>query len=253
MKLQDHAEEAVEHLTAADKRLAKLIAKAGPPDIKWSEQERPFDGLLRTIVYQQLAGAAAAKIHGRVVDLLPKAKTKRPQALLDLPEDDLRGAGLSANKLKSVRDLAEKTVDGTVPTLSRLHKMSDQEVLERLTAVRGIGEWTVHMLLMFQLGRPDVLPVGDYGVQKGFMLTYKTDELPKPKQMIAHAEKWRPYRSVASWYMWRAVDLAGGKMVLPKAEAKKAAKKPASKKSKSRPKNSTPKKRKSSTARQRRG
>lgn len=223
MKLQDHAAEAVKHLTAADKRLAKLIAKAGPPDIKWSEQERPFDGLLRTIVFQQLAGAAAAKIHGRVVELLPKAKTKRPQALLDLPDSDLRGAGLSANKLKSVQDLAVKTVDGTVPTLARLRKMSDEEVLERLTAVRGIGEWTVHMLLMFQLGRPDVLPVGDYGVRKGFMIVYKTDDLPKPKHMAEHAERWRPYRSVASWYMWRAVDLAGKKMVLPKAEGKKRA------------------------------
>ncbi|MDA7979613.1 MAG: DNA-3-methyladenine glycosylase [Pirellulales bacterium] len=215
-------EEAVAHLCANDKRLGKIINAAGACNLASDDTESPFDSLLRTIIYQQLAGAAAAKIHGRVAALLPQAKTKRPTAFLQLPDEDLRRAGLSANKLKSLRDLATKTVEKTVPTRARLQKMSDEEIIERLTSVHGIGEWTVHMLLMFQLGRPDILPTGDYGVQKGFMLVYKTAELPKPKQMIAHAERWRPYRSVASWYLWRAVDLAGRKkIVLPNASCRK--------------------------------
>jgi DNA-3-methyladenine glycosylase II len=110
-----------------------------------------------------------------------------------------------------VRDLAAKTIDGTVPTLPRLKRMSDQEILERLVQVRGIGPWTVEMLLMFRLGRPDVLPVSDLGVRKGFMLTYKTADLPGPEEMLRRGERWRPYRSVASWYLWRAVDLDRGK------------------------------------------
>jgi DNA-3-methyladenine glycosylase II len=139
---------------------------------------------------------------------------------LETPDDKLRGAGLSRNKLASVKDLAAKTLDGTVPTLARLTRMDDAEILERLVQVRGIGPWTVEMLLIFRLGRPDVLPVSDFGVRKGFMLTYGTRDLPKPKEMLAQGECWRPYRSVASWYMWRAVDLAqksgaNGKLVLP--------------------------------------
>ncbi len=256
MTLHYEPAEAIAHLSKADKKLAKLIAKAGDFDIQPDPLQSLFEGLLRTIIYQQLAGAAAATIHGRVVALLPSAKTKKPQAVLDLPEEDLRGAGLSANKLKSVRDLATKTLDGTVPKLAALRKMPDEEILQRLTSVRGIGEWTVHMLLMFQLGRPDVLPIGDYGVRKGFMLVYKTDDLPKPKQMTEHAERWRPYRSVASWYMWRAVDLHGGKMVLPKSDdqqqkstGKKAPKKTSGKSAKTTTRKTVKKKTQAKTAR----
>jgi DNA-3-methyladenine glycosylase II len=120
----------------------------------------------------------------------------------------------------AVKDLAAKTLDGTVPTLTKLQKMEDHEIIERLTTVRGIGTWTVEMLLMFRLGRPDVLPVSDYGVRQGFMHVYRKKELPTPKELLAHGERWRPYRSVASWYMWRAVDLQKekdkkGKLVLP--------------------------------------
>ena len=131
----------------------------------------------------------------------------RPQNILEATDEALRSAGLSRNKAEALRDLAAKTLDGTVPTLARLKRMSDEEIIEHLTAVRGIGRWTAEMLLMFRLGRPDVLPVGDYGVRKGFSLVYQPDEMPTPKQLADYGERWRPYRTVASWYMWRAVEL----------------------------------------------
>jgi DNA-3-methyladenine glycosylase II len=139
-----------------------------------------------------------------------------PQALLDTPEEMLRAAGVSGNKVKALRDLAARTLDGTVPTHAAIRRMSDEEILERLTQVRGIGAWTVEMLLIFRLGRPDILPVTDFGVRKGFALTFQrvpktravtAADLPKPEIMIKRAKRWAPYRSVASWYMWRACDL----------------------------------------------
>ena len=134
----------------------------------------------------------------------------RPQNILDASDEKLRGAGLSRNKMMALKDLAAKTLDGTVLTLARLERMKDEEIIERLTQVRGIGRWTVEMLLMFRLGRPDVLPVGDYGVRKGFSIVYGTEGLPTPKELARYGERWRPYRTVASWYMWRALDLPGG-------------------------------------------
>jgi DNA-3-methyladenine glycosylase II len=134
----------------------------------------------------------------------------RPEDILGAPEEALRGAGLSGAKLAALKDLAAKTADGTVPTLARLRGMADEEIVERLTQVRGIGRWTVEMLLMFRLGRPDVLPVGDFAVRKGFALAYGLDESPKPKELLEYGERWRPYRSVASWYMWRAAELPAG-------------------------------------------
>jgi DNA-3-methyladenine glycosylase II len=121
----------------------------------------------------------------------------------------LRAAGLSGAKIAAVRDLAQKTIEGIVPTLEQAQKMSDQELVERLDSVRGVGTWTVEMFLIFRLGRPDVLPIHDYGVQKGFALTYGKKEIPKPRELAAFGERWRPYRTVAAWYMWRAVQLAG--------------------------------------------
>ena len=147
-----------------------------------------------------------------------------PEDLLSCPNEQLRGAGLSHNKALALRDLAAKTVDGTVPTLARIRRMSDEEIVEHLTAVRGIGRWTVEMMLMFRLGRPDVLPVTDYSVRKGFALTFlglkpkekvTPDLLATPAQMERRAKRWTPWRSVASWYMWRACDLAAGKVVQP--------------------------------------
>jgi DNA-3-methyladenine glycosylase II len=198
--------EAVEYLSSVDPTLARLIARAGPFKMQIRRLHNPFDELARNIVFQQLHGNAAAAIHGRVLALFGK-KRLRPQDMLEASEESLRGAGLSGAKLAALKDLAAKTLDGTVPTLARLRRMEDEEIIERLVAVRGIGRWTVEMLLMFRLGRPDVLPVGDFAVRKGFSLGYGLKELPKPKELVHYGERWRPYRSVASWYMWRVNEL----------------------------------------------
>ena len=197
---------ATAHLSRADRRLAQLIEAAGPFRMEIRTMHSPFEALVRNIIYQQLNGTAAAAIHARVLALAAGSRL-RPEDILELPADALRAAGLSRNKLDALRDLAAKTIDGTVPTLARLKRMSDEEIVERLTRVRGIGRWTVEMLLMSRLGRADVLPVGDFGVRKGFSILYRTERLPTPKELTAHAERWRPYRTVASWYMWRAVEL----------------------------------------------
>lgn len=194
-------------LCRADKRLAKIIRRAGPFTMRPQKMHSPFDTLLRAIVNQQLSGKAAATILGRVHALFPTGPKTKPDAYLETADNALRGAGLSRAKVASVKDLAAKSLDGTVPTLARLQKMADAEILERLVQVRGIGVWSVEMLLIFRLGRPDVLPISDLGVRRGFMLTYGHDEMPKPKALLDHGERWRPYRSVASWYLWRAVDL----------------------------------------------
>jgi DNA-3-methyladenine glycosylase II len=199
-------EEAVRQLRAADPVLARLMKRAGPFLMQIRKLHDPFEALARNIVFQQLHGKAAAAIHARVLALFGGGKL-RPEDIIDAPDEALRGAGLSAAKTAALRDLAAKTLDGTVPTLARMRRMTDEEIVERLTKVRGIGRWTVEMLLMFRLGRPDVLPIGDFAVRKGFALAYGLDESPKPKELTEFGERWRPYRSVASWYMWRAVEL----------------------------------------------
>ena len=207
-------------LRRKDKPLAAVMRRAGPFTLKPERMVSPFAALLQAIVHQQLSGKAAKTIYGRVAALLPDPKRPTPEGLLRLKEQALRGAGLSHNKFLAVHDLAAKTVDGTVPTLRKLRGMSDAEVVERLTAVRGIGVWTVEMLLMFRLGRPDVLPVADLGVRQGFRLTYELPEMPHADHLTEHAERWRPFRSVASWYMWRAVDLHKAKTVSATANPK---------------------------------
>jgi len=197
---------ALKHLSAVDPTLAKLIEIAGPFQMKIRALHSPFEALARNIIYQQLNGAAAAAIHARVVGLFGRGKL-RPLDILEASDLELRGAGLSRNKLEALKDLAAKTLDGTVPGLRKLRRMGDEEIVDRLTQVRGIGHWTVEMLLMSRLGRPDVMPVGDFGVRKGFSLTYRMDRLPTPKELAEYAERWRPYRTVASWYMWRAIEL----------------------------------------------
>lgn len=196
--------EAVRHVASADPVLARLISRAGPFAMQLRPLQSPFEALARNIIYQQLHGKAAAAIHARV---LAGRKRLRPADILGATDEELRGAGLSAAKTAALRDLAAKASDGTVPTLARLRRMTDEEIVARLTAVRGVGRWTVEMLLMFGLGRPDVLPVGDYAVRKGFAETYGLAEMPRPKELEAFGERWRPYRSVASWYMWRALEL----------------------------------------------
>jgi DNA-3-methyladenine glycosylase II len=217
------AAEACRELAAADPKLGQLIERAGPFKLKLKSQHSPFEALLESIIYQQLHGKAAAAILKRLLTAFGELHPA-PALLLQAPDDVLRACGLSAPKTKALRDLAAKTIDGTVPALTAIRRMPDQEIIDRLTEVRGIGTWTVQMLLIFRLGRPDVLPVTDYGVRKGFALTFL--RLPKTKpfdasmlaeadQILRRGEKWRPWRSVASWYLWRACDLAGKTMVLP--------------------------------------
>ena len=196
-----------QHLAATDPRLAALIAKARPYQVQPARLVRPFDALAESIVYQQLSGKAAATIFGRVRALYPRRKWFSPQLVLATPDERLRAAGLSRNKTAAIKDLAAKTLDGTIPTTAALHRMSDEEIIARLTTVRGIGRWTVEMMLLFDLGRLDVWPVDDYGVRKGYAKTFGKRKLPKPKELHARGEKWRPYRSVAAWYFWRALDV----------------------------------------------
>ncbi len=215
-KLPYDAEAALAHLAAADRKLAALIERAGPFTLRLGHSGTPFTSLLESIIYQQLHGRAAATIHQRVRALYGD-DDPAPELLLATPEDRLRGAGLSANKLAAIRDLAQKTLDGTVPSHRAIQRMSDDEIVARLTEVRGIGPWTVEMLLLFRLGRPDVFPVTDYGVRKGFALTFQrlpasgaitAADLPAAEPMLRRARRWSPYRSVAAWYLWRACDLA---------------------------------------------
>jgi len=194
------------HLSAADPRFAALIARSRRYDIKPNGLVCPFDALAESIAYQQLSGKAAATIWGRVRALFPRRKYLDPKLVLATPDRKLRAAGLSRSKVAALKDLAAKTIDGTVPTTRALAKMTDEEIIERLVSVRGIGRWTVEMLLLFDLGRPDVWPAADYGVQKGLAKTFGKRKLPTPKQMIKLGKKFQPYRSVAAWYFWRALD-----------------------------------------------
>ena len=193
------------HLRDVDRTLGKLIDQVGPCQMVIHEMMDPFQMLLRSIANQQLSGHAAAAILRRVVETVGE-DPPTPQSVLSTPDQKLREAGLSWAKVASVKDLAAKVLDGTVPTLDVLYKLENEEIVERLTVVRGIGRWTVEMLLMFRLGRADILPVTDLGVRKGYMLTFGLDDMPAPKELEKRCEHWRPYRSVASWYLWRAVD-----------------------------------------------
>ena len=200
------AEQVMRKLSRIDRHLGRVIRKVGTFPTKKQKPQPPFERLLRAIVYQQLAGAAAKTIFGRVIALGSDGKCPSPDRILRASKAKLRGAGLSRQKIAAVKDLARKTMDGTIPPLATIRRMSEEEILERLTQVRGIGEWSVQMFLMFQLGRPDVLPIRDYGIQKGFQHVYRLEEPPKPQAILDHGERWRPYRSIASWYLWRAVD-----------------------------------------------
>jgi DNA-3-methyladenine glycosylase II len=200
----DH-EEAHRHISATDPRVADLIRRSVRYKIAPGKSIRPFDALAESIAYQQLSGKAAATIWGRVRKLFP-GKHLDPKLVLKMSDKKLRAAGLSRSKVAALKDLAAKTIKGVVPSARVLAKMTDEEIIERLITVRGIGRWTAEMLLLFDLGRPDVWPVNDYGVQKGFAKIFGKRKLPTPKQLMKLGEKWRPYRSVAAWYFWRALD-----------------------------------------------
>lgn len=178
--------------------------QVGPFRLEPDELQSPYEALVESIVYQQLTGKAAATILGRVKNL-SEGKPPSPEEILAIPDETLRQAGLSRPKVAALRDLAHKTLDGTVPSLPELAEMNDEHIVERLTSIRGVGRWTVEMLLMFRLGRMDVLPANDLGVRKGFNRVYGS--MPTPKELLAYGERWRPYRTVASWYLWRATEL----------------------------------------------
>ncbi|HKM69215.1 MAG TPA: DNA-3-methyladenine glycosylase 2 family protein, partial [Stellaceae bacterium] len=204
----------VVHLRAADAVLARVIDEVGPFRMELKPAPSVFAALAEAIVYQQLNGKAAAAIFARLCALFPRG---RPTAgrLLRTSEEKLRVAGLSRSKLLSLRDLAQKAEDGKLPTLAEIHRMPDETIVERLSEVRGIGRWTAEMLLIFRLGRPDVLPVDDYGVRKGFAVAFDRSEMPTPKELAAYGARWKPYRTVASWYLWRVVERAMARKAMP--------------------------------------
>jgi DNA-3-methyladenine glycosylase II len=209
---------ALKGLAAADPKLGALIERVGTFGLRVKSAHSPFEALVEAIIYQQLHGNAAKAILGRLLALFGDIHPQ-PEQILAVPDERLRAVGLSQSKLLSVRDLAAKTLDGTVPSLAAIRRLSDAEVIERLSEVRGIGPWTAEMLLIFRLGRPDVFPVTDYGIRKGFLLTFgkanpgkpiTVDMLPKAELMERRAIRWKPWRSVASWYLWRACGLPPG-------------------------------------------
>lgn len=187
--------------------MARLIRRVGPCKLRAARDRTPFQSLVQAVAHQQLTGKAATTILGRLIALHPGRDFPTPEDLLAAPDDRLRGVGFSRAKVASIKDIAAKTLEGVVPETRALTKLADAEIIERLTAIRGVGQWTVEMMLIFKLGRRDVLPVDDYGVRKGFAVTYRRKDLPKPAELFEHGERWRPFRSVASWYLWRALDL----------------------------------------------
>jgi 3-methyladenine DNA glycosylase/8-oxoguanine DNA glycosylase len=197
--------EARQALIHADRVLGRHIERIGACRLQPQPSSSIVAALAEAIVYQQLTAKAAATIHARVA-ALGAAGFPSAAELLALPETNLRGAGLSASKARALKDLAEKELDGRLPSLAECAALPDDEVVARLTVVRGIGPWTVQMLLMFKLGRPDVLPATDYGVQKGFQRVFRTRDLPRPRAVLARGERWRPWRTAAAWYLWRALD-----------------------------------------------
>ena len=208
-KLRFDPAAALAHLNASDPAMAGLIARIGKFELELKPTASLFEAILRSIVYQQLHAKAAGTIHGRVLAVLEKHGRPMPTALVKSTDEELRGAGLSRAKLAAVRDLAAKCLEGTVPTIHDAHEMPDDELVARLTEVRGIGPWTVHMLLIFYLGRPDVMPTGDFAIRLAFKKLYRKRKDPTPDQIIKHARRWQPYRSVVSWYLWRSLDGPG--------------------------------------------
>lgn len=201
--------EALGHLRRVDPVLGGLIRRVGPCTLAPDSRRSPFESLVRAVANQQLNGKAAQTILNRFRALFPGKRFPRSADIAGITDDQMRACGFSRAKIAAIRDIAHHAESGWIPTSRRIVKLSDDEIVTRLTEVRGVGRWTVEMLLMFQLGRPDVLPADDFGVRNGFRLAYGLPTLPKPKEVLAHGERWRPHRTTASWYLWRAVDLAG--------------------------------------------
>jgi DNA-3-methyladenine glycosylase II len=197
------------HLKAVDSTLGQVIERVGPCMLERSARFEPFSALLNSIAHQQLNGTAAQTIVRRVKERFAEGRWPTAEVMRTARLPAMRSCGLSRAKALAIRDLATKTLDGTVPPSRALHRMDDEAIIERLIQVRGIGRWTVEMMLMFRLGRLDVLPVDDFGVRKGFTSLYGLGQLVEKDELEAHGDQWRPYRTVASWYLWRVVDLGG--------------------------------------------
>ncbi|TKB74281.1 MAG: DNA-3-methyladenine glycosylase 2 family protein [Nitrospira sp.] len=196
------------YLAKTDPVMRRLIREVGPFTLTPRSRRSPFESLARAIAYQQLHDKAAESILRRFVALFPAKRFPQPADLLAMDAQAIRGAGFSQAKVAALRDLAAKALDGTVPTGAVVRKLDDEAIIERLMAVRGVGRWTVEMLLIFQLGRPDVLPVDDFGVRNGFRIAYGKRSMPKPNEVRRYGERWKPYRTAAAWYLWRAADRA---------------------------------------------
>lgn len=203
-------DQALAHLARSDERLAAVIARARPFRLRPQPRHGPYEALLEAIVYQSISGKAAKVVMHRVKRLAGGC-CPAPEQVRRMRATTLRRAGLSAAKCAAAKDLARATLSGLVPTLAEARRMSDQELVDRLVTIRGIGAWTVEMFLIFRLGRPDVWPVHDYGVRKGFALVYDWPRLPAARELSEQGERWRPYRTLAAWYLWRAVELAEAK------------------------------------------
>lgn len=188
--------------------MRRLIRVHGPCGLVPESRRSPFESLVNAVAHQQLHGKAAETILGRFRALFAPARFPTAARLAEVSDEELRACGFSRAKTAALRDIAEKTLTGVVPTSRAIMRMSDAEIIERLTAVRGVGRWTVEMLLIFQLGRPNVLPADDYGVRNGFRIVFKLAELPRPKELLSYGERWRPYATTAAWYLWRAADTA---------------------------------------------
>lgn len=196
------------HLAASDPDWAKLIARIGPCGLQPRLEREPYEALVRAIAYQQLHGRAAEAILGRFLALYPGTNFPAPDQLLATEETLIRACGFSAAKLASIRGIAQGVLDGVVPTMAAATALSDEELIARLVTLRGVGRWTVEMLLIFALGRPDVLPVDDFGVREGWRVLKGLPEQPKPKTLAEIGRAWSPYRSTAAWYLWRAAEQA---------------------------------------------
>jgi len=218
---------ATSHLSGCDPCLAQLIADLMPFQPEIDHRQSPYEALAEAIAYQSISGKAAATIFGRIKALSAAGGVPTPEEMLKLRKPVLRKAGLSGAKILAMKDLARKTLAGIVPSHEEALRLSDDELIKRLVSVRGIGAWTVEMFLIFRLGRPDVLPIHDLGVKKGWSVAYGKKRMPRPKELLKFGECWRPYRTVASWYMWRAFERAGhattNKIKSPKAKRKRAA------------------------------
>jgi DNA-3-methyladenine glycosylase II len=199
---------AIKHLSAVDPVLKRIIAEVGLCKLEPETKRSPFQSLVLAVAHQQLHANAARNILERFKQLFPGEKFPKPEDLAGVTDQQMRACGFSFSKIAAIRDIAAKTLDGTIPSAAKIKTLSDEEIIERLTEARGVGRWTVEMLLIFQLGRTDVLPVDDFGVRNGFRIAYKKRAMPKPKALLAFGKKWRPHGTTAAWYLWRAADAA---------------------------------------------